>query len=203
MTFFGDWRLFTGCFESGGEQAVKSFKRRSRIMKKRVCYGGIVLIFVAVLSASWLCIPSRVDCASRPEVMTPKDAPALKGKWVGRTQFGSFGSAEAGGDTVTELEITNDTLPLEGKITFLVLPRDVWKDLPSGIQGGPTGQGAVVLFKKGRLSDKGAFMLISGDNSLTLYLYNEGGKQKLVGSIHLVSSGDNIFFQGDVSLDKK
>jgi hypothetical protein len=172
-------------------------------MKKRVWYGSLVLFLVAVVSVSWLCFTPRVDCASRPEILTPKDASALKGKWVGRTQFGSFGSAQAATDTVTELEITNDTLPMEGKITFLVLPRDVWRDLPASIQGGPTGQGAVVQFKKGRLSDKGAFMLISGDNSLTLHLYNEGGKQKLVGSIHLVSSGDNIFFQGDVSLDKK
>jgi hypothetical protein len=145
----------------------------------------------------------KADSASRPEVMTQKDASTLKGTWTGRTQFGSSGSSTAASDTVTELEITNDTFPLEGKITFLTLPRNIWMDLPADIKGGPTGQGAVVPFKKGRLSDKGAFMLISGENSLTLYLYNEEGKQKLVGSVVLVTSGSQIFVHGDVSLTKK
>jgi hypothetical protein len=194
------------CFpvaSSQGNRRKKSLERRSGIMKKRVCYGSIVLFLVSVLSISWLCLASRVDCASRPEVMTQKDGPALKGKWVGRTLFGSFGSSEAAGDTVTELEIYNDTFPLEGKITFLTLPRNIWMDLPSDIKGGPTGQGAVVPFKKGRLSDKGAFMLVSGENSLTLYLYKDGEKQKLVGTVILVTSGSQIFVGGDVTLNKK
>jgi hypothetical protein len=108
-------------------------------MKKKAWIGSIALICVALF---------LVGFGSRAEMLTPKDAPAHKGKWVGRTTFGSFGSAQAGDDTVTEIEIYNDTLPLEGKITFLVLPRRVWADLPSSIQGGPTGQGAVVQFKK-------------------------------------------------------
>jgi hypothetical protein len=182
---------------------TKSLERRSKVMKKRVCYGSIVLFVVAVLSVSWMCFAPRVDAASRPELMTPKDVSALKGKWVGRTHFENLQGGEVGGAEVTELEIYNDTLPLEGKITFLVLPRRVWTDLPMSVQGGPTGQGAVVPFKKGKLSNKGAFMLISGENSLTLYLYNEGGKQRLVGTVFMATTTDHGFIQGDVTLDKK
>jgi hypothetical protein len=135
--------------------------------------------------------------------LTLKDLPSLKGKWVGRTIFGSFESSAGGQETPTELEIYNDTLPIEGTITFLTLPRYIWDDLPPGIKGGPTGQGAVIPFKKGRLSNKGYFALISGENSLTLNLYNEGGKLRLEGTVLFVAYTDRNFIQGDVMLNKK
>jgi hypothetical protein len=162
-------------------------------MKKDICHRIVVLLFVSAMLAG---------CAS-PVIMTSNDVPTLKGKWVGKTVFGSFGSAQVGGEILTEMEIYNDILPIEGKITFLTLPRRVWDDLPQGIKGGPTGQGAVIPFKNGKLSDKGFFKLISGENTLTLNLYNEGGKLKLEGLVLLVSATDRYFMQGDVVLDKK
>ena len=75
---------------------------------------------------------------------------------------------------------------------------------PPDIKGGPTGQGAVVPFKKGKLSDKGSFVLASGENKLTLRLYNDGGKMKLVGDVLLDSFGtEKPYIHGDVSLTKK
>ena len=162
-------------------------------MKKDICCKIVILFFVSAM---------LVGCAS-PVIMTSNDVPTLKGKWVGKTVFGSFGSAEAGGETLTEMEIYNNTIPIEGKITFLTLPRRVWDDLPPGIKSGQTGQGAVIPFKNGKLSDKGFFKLVSGENTLTLNLYNEGGKLKLEGLVLLVSAKDRYFMQGDVALDKK
>ena len=164
------------------------------IMKKRICQGMLMLLIVGAMLAG---------CASVP---VPIDLPSLKGKWVGRTIFGNLESA-AGGETQTELEIYGETLPIEGRIAFLALPSRIWNDLSPGIQSGPTGQGAVVPFKNGRLSDKGSLVLTSGDNSLTLHLYNDGGKLKLVGTIVLqpAVSGKPIIkplIQGDVSLTK-
>jgi|GEM_PF-2899355 len=172
-------------------------------MKKKVCCGSIALFVVTILSVTWMCFAPDADSASRPELLTPKDVSALKGKWVGRTHFENIESGETGGAEATELEIYNDTLPLEGKISFLVLPRRVWVELPMGIQGGPTGQGAVVPFKKGKLSNKGAFTLISGENSLVLFLYNEKGKQQLVGTIFMGTTTGPGFVHGDVTLHKK
>ena len=162
-------------------------------MKKDIYHRIVILLFISVM---------LVGCAGAV-ILTPNDVPTLKGKWVGKTVFGSFGSAQAGGETLTEIEIYNDTLPIEGKITFLNLPRRVWDDLPPGIKGGQTGQGAVIPFKNGKLSDKGFFKLVSGENTLTLNLYNEGGTLKLVGLVLLVSATDRFFMQGDVSLNKK
>lgn len=158
-------------------------------MKKETGQGKVILLIVAAM---------LVGCAGGPVIMTSKDLPSLKGKWVGRTVFGS------GEDTKTELEIYGETVPIEGKITFLTLPRRIWDDLPPGIKGGPTGQGAEVPFKKGRLSDKGSFVLASGENRLTLNLYNDGGKLKLVGDVLLDSAGmERPYIHGDVSLTKK
>lgn len=151
----------------------------------------VILLMVAAMLAG---------CAGRPVIMTSKDLPSLKGKWVGRTVFGSVEREDA----KTELEIYGETVPIEGKITFLTLPMRIWGDLPPGIKSGPIGQGAEVPFKKGRLSDKGSFVLASGENRLTLYLYNDKGKLKLVGDVLLESYGmEKPYIYGDVSLTKK
>jgi len=157
-------------------------------MKKGTCQGMVILLIVGAMSLVF---------AAGPVIMTSKDLPSLKGKWVGRTAF------EGGESTKTELEIYGETVPMEGKITFLTLPKRIWDDVPPDIKGGPTGQGAVVPFKKGRLSDKGYFVLASGENKLTLYLYNDGGKLKLVGTVLLENKGADSLMHGDVSLDKE
>ena len=158
-------------------------------MKRETCQGMVILLIVAAV---------LVGCAGGPVIMTSKDLPSLKGKWVGRTVFGS------GEDTKTELEIYGETVPIEGKITFLTLPRRIWDEIPPSIKGGPTGQGAAVPFKKGRLSDKGSFVLASGGNKLTLNLYSDGGKLKLVGDVLLESSlEEKPYIQGEVSLTKE
>ena len=94
-------------------------------MKKETAQGMVMLLIVAVM---------LVGCAGGPVIMTSKDLPSLKGIWVGRTVFES---AVGMGDTQTEMEIYGETLPLEGKITFLTLPRRIWDDLPPGYQGWP------------------------------------------------------------------
>jgi len=158
-------------------------------MKKETGRGMIILLIAVAM---------LVGCAGGPVIMTSKDLPSLKGKWVGRTVFGS------GEDTQTELEIYGETVPIEGKITFMTLPRRIWDEIPPGIKGGPTGQGAAVQFKKGRLRDKGSFVLASGGNKLTLKLYSDGGKLKLVGDVILEASlEEKPYIQGDVSLTKQ
>ena len=59
-------------------------------MKKGICQGMFILFVVGAMS---------VVFAAGPVIMTSKDLPSLKGKWVGRTAFGS------GEGTKTELEI--------------------------------------------------------------------------------------------------
>ncbi len=158
-------------------------------MKKETGRGMIILLIVTAM---------LVGCAGGPVMMTSKDLPSLKGKWVGRTVFGS------GEDTKTELEIYGETVPIEGKITFQTLPRGIWDQIPPGIKGGTAGQGAEVPFKKGRLSDKGAFVLASGENKLTLNLYSDGGKLRLVGDILLDTVRmERPYIHGEVSLTKE
>jgi hypothetical protein len=100
----------------------------------------------------------------------------LKGKWVGSRTVGMMTSN-------TDLEISNDSLPVQGKLIF----RDIV------IPGRPV-QTAIIDFKNGKINDQGNLLIIGPNNEVELSLYKDDGKMKLEGNFSwMVSRGTMSF----------
>jgi hypothetical protein len=113
-------------------------------VKNRISPVGIGLLFVAILG---------VACAPVQKTMIAEnDLPALKGTWSGWTIFSSAQTQPV----LTALEISNDTVPLQGKITLSNRP------------------------KNGKISDQGTIIGQSGENFLEL-TYSAGEKPRFEG----------------------
>jgi len=87
----------------------------------------------------------------------------LKGKWVGSRLVGT------GTTRNTDLEISNDSLPVQGKITFYDVRRP-----------GKPGTTVVVDFK-GKINDQGNLFITGSNTEVELSLYKDDGKMKLEG----------------------
>ena len=89
----------------------------------------------------------------------------LKGKWVGSRSHGS------GGTFNTDLEIFNDSLPIQGKFIFY--------DLITAT--GRSARTQVIDFKRGKINDQGNLFIEGYGNEWELSLYKDDGKLKLEG----------------------
>jgi hypothetical protein len=77
-------------------------------MKKIICLTAVVLMVVSVAFAA-----GKMQIAA-------KDLPGLKGTWVGMLDFGTVGDQVASSNCT--LEILNDTVPVQAKLTVLNVP---------------------------------------------------------------------------------
>jgi len=138
-------------------------------MKKAIGLVGIGLCFVSMV---------LVGCASmtpgQKTIVTKSTLPTLKGTWSGWTRFSSVMSSSV----MTTLEIENDTVPVQGKITLENLPGPVAFLFPADFVS--AGNSATVNFKNGRISSEGTLVGTSGENFYELTLYT-GEKMKMTG----------------------
>jgi len=67
---------------------------------------------------------------------------------------------------LTTLEISNDTIPLQGKITLSNLPQGVASLFP--VESLSAGNQAAIGFQNGKISDQGTIIGQSGENFLEL-----------------------------------
>jgi hypothetical protein len=135
-------------------------------MKSRISLVGIGLLFVSMVG---------VACAPVQKTMiTENDLPTLKGTWSGWTIFSSAQTHPV----LTTLEIHNDTVPLQGKITLSNLPPGVASLFP--VESLSAGNQVAIGFKNGKISDQGTIIGQSGENFLEL-TYSAGEKPKFDG----------------------
>jgi hypothetical protein len=135
-------------------------------VKNRISPVGIGLLFVAILG---------VACAPVQKTMIAEnDLPALKGTWSGWTIFSSAQTQPV----LTALEISNDTVPLQGKITLSNLPPGVASLFP--VESLSAGNQVAIGFKNGKISDQGTIIGQSGENFLEL-TYSAGEKPRFEG----------------------
>ena len=88
-------------------------------MKKTIGLVGMGLLLVSMVLVS--CAPMQKT------VITNSNLPALKGTWQGWTTFSSIQTIPV----LTTLQITNDTVPVEGNMTLRNLPDRVAAAFPA------------------------------------------------------------------------
>jgi hypothetical protein len=130
----------------------------------RVTAVGLVLFSMTLMS----CAPGQKI------VITQNNLTALKGTWSGWT---TLSSAQAN-PVLTTLVISNDTIPLQGKITLSNLPSGVVSYIPA--ESLSAGNQVVIDFRNGKISDQGTIISQSGQNFLELS-YNVGENPTLDG----------------------
>jgi hypothetical protein len=125
-------------------------------MRKTICLAGMGLLLVSVV---------LVSCAPVQKTMVTKsNLSSLKGTWQGWTTFSSLQSRPI----LTTLEITNDTLPVQGRITLDNLSDAVASSFPADAK--TAGGDVTIDFKNGMISDQGTLIGQTGQNFLELTL---------------------------------
>ena len=124
-------------------------------MKKIVCLIAVVLMIASVAFAA--------------AKITAKDLAGLKGTWTGTLDFGMVG-AQAG-STACTLEILNDTVPVQGKLTLSSVPDFVASGL--GIQAGRNE----VSLNDGQLTSQGTIFWTGAEKNM--FEVSMGGEKKL------------------------
>ena len=130
-------------------------------MKRMIFSGCIILIFASMVLVSY--------GAMIREPISSENLPDLKGKWEGWRTFRGVGTR----NFRTELEIYNDAIPLQGKLTF-------HETQTKGMMSGTI----IMKFNTGKINDGGNFILESGGNSWEFSLYKDKGKMKLEGDFY-------------------
>ena len=138
-------------------------------MKKIIFLWGVILLIVSM---------ALVGYAKMEKIAISKDNLAeLKGEWIGSRTIGP------GTVKNTDLEILNDTLPLQVKLTFY----DVKKP----------GKAFTTEIRdfKGKINDQGNLFHKGPDNEVELSLYNDDGKMKLEGTYYWFGSKGTMSFK--------
>jgi hypothetical protein len=134
--------------------------------------GCIILVLVSVVYVS--------HAKMEKIAITEANLADLKGKWVGKRTIGM--------DTLnTDLEILNDTLPVQSKFIFYDVRRP----------GQSAGATVVNEFKNGKINDQGNLLIVGPNAEIELSLYKDGDKMKLEGKFFLAGP------QGTMSFKKK
>lgn len=122
--------------------------------------------------------------AAQSQPISQSDLPDLKGKWKGER------SSPTGGDRPnTDLEITNDTLPIECILTFY--------DVKSSGTGSRGESRTETRKFKAKINEKGNLYSKWGNFEMELSLYKSGGKMKLEGDFFWGGA------KGTISVKKK
>ena len=151
-------------------------------MKKTICLVGMGLLLVSMVMMS---------CATAPKtIITNSNLAALKGNWQGWTTFSSLPSTPV----LTYLQITNDTVPVQGNMTLSSLPDRVALAFPADSK--TAGGDVTINFNNGMITDQGTLKGKSGQNFLE-FTYYAGEKQKLNGWFYYYGTN------GTVELTKK
>ena len=143
-------------------------------MKRMIFSRCIILVLASIVSVSY---------AGMQKIVITKDNLAdLKGNWVGSRTVGP------GPKLNTDLDISNDNLPVEGKFIFY----DVQRQDKTGST--VTGSTVVVDFK-GRINDQGNLLIIGANMEVELSLYEDGGKKKIEGTFFMRGARGTMSFK--------
>jgi hypothetical protein len=140
-------------------------------MKKNACLMSMVMFLIWMLLAA--CAPMQKT------VITNSNLSTLKGKWSGWTTFSSYQT----NPLMTTLEISNDKVPIEGKIVIDNFPGPVRRTLNIPLKDVSADNSVTLYFQNGKITDNGTILGTNGQNFLELTYY-EGEKQKLDGRFY-------------------
>ena len=139
-------------------------------MKRMIFSGGIILVLASMVFVSY--------AEMQKVALSEGNLADLKGKWVGSRNTG----ARVGINT--DLEISNDSLPLQGKLTFYNVRK----------AGGKSDTTEIRDFK-GKINDQGNLFFKGPNNEVELSLYKDGDKMKLEGNFYWFGSSGTMSFK--------
>jgi hypothetical protein len=143
-------------------------------MKRMIFSGAIILVLASMVFVSH---------AETQKVALSKDNLAdLKGEWRGSRDVQGRGGLD------TDLEISNDSLPLEVKLTF-------YRARKKG--RGASAEETQIHNFKAKINDQGNLFFKGSNSELELSLYKDNGSMKLEGNFYWSGS------VGTMSLKKK
>ena len=139
-------------------------------MKRMIFSGGIILVLATMVLVSY--------AEMQKVALSEGNLADLKGKWVGsRNTAGRMGIN-------TDLEISNDSLPVQGKLTFYNVRK----------AGGKSDTTEIRDFK-GKINDQGNLFFKGPNNEVELSLYKDDGKMKLEGNFYWFGSSGTMSFK--------
>ncbi len=139
-------------------------------MKRMIFSGCIIVLLASVVYVSY----GEMQKTSISEA----NLADLKGKWTG------YRSPGAGMMLNTDLEISSEGLPVQGKLTYYDVRRP-----------GQSGTTETIGFKSGKINDNGNLLIMQRNLELELSLYNDGGKLKLEGNFSLPGAKGTMSFK--------
>jgi hypothetical protein len=104
--------------------------------------------------------------------------PDLKGKWTGSRIVGP------GTQLNTDFEISNDSLPVQGKFIFYDVRRS-----------GRAGTTEIIDFKNGKINDHGNLLITGSNIEVELSLYKDDDKKKLEGNYFWMGTKGTMSFK--------
>jgi hypothetical protein len=139
-------------------------------MKKMMIFSGcIILVLTSMVFMSY--------GGMQKVPITAANLPDLKGKWVGSRVVGT-------GTTLnTDLEIFNDTLPVQGKFTFY------------GVRRAGKPEATEVKDFKAKINDQGNLFITGPNVEAELSLYKDDGKMKLEGNFFWTGAKGTMEFK--------
>jgi hypothetical protein len=155
-----DYEIYYNCNMDG------YIEKRGRIsMKTILCLLAVLLLLAEAIIAGCATVSTTTT------ILTRNNLPILEGRWEGPAVF-------AGGvRTTVILDIYNDSLPLNGKVSIENIPREAANIFPGGFEG----TGWESYFDTGTITDKGGLMIRGrGGNFGEFFLIESKSKQSIL-----------------------
>ncbi len=126
-------------------------------MRRTALSWGVILLIISLALVSY---------AKMEKIAISKDNLAdLKGNWIGSRMVGP------GTRLNTDFEISNDSLPIQGKFIFYDVKRS-----------GKASTTQIIDFKNGKINNEGNLLILGSNIEVDLSLYKDDGKMKLEGN---------------------
>jgi len=138
-------------------------------MKRMIFSGCIILVLASMVFVSY--------AEMQKIALSQGNLADLKGKWVGSRTIGP------GTLKNTDLEISNDSLPVQVKLIFYNVRRPGKMDTTE------------IRDFKGKINDQGNLFHKGPDNEVELSLYKDDGKMKLEGTFFWFGSKGTMSFK--------
>ncbi len=142
-------------------------------MKRLIFSGSIMLLLASMAIVSY--------AAWQKIAISQSNLADLKGKWVGSRTIGASQKLN------TDLEISNDTLPVQGKFIFYDVQR-------RDTVGSSVGASTLVNEFKCNINDQGNLLISGGSMEVELSLFEDGGKKKLEGTCFIRGARGTMSF---------
>lgn len=140
-----------------------------------------------VLFLAWMLLAA---CAPMQKtVITNDNLPTLKGKWSGWTTFTGYQM----NSLMTTLEIFNDKVPVDGRITIQNFPGPVRRAFNIPLENVMADNSIVLKFNDAKITDDGTLLGTNGQNFLELTYY-AGEGQKLAGRFYFFGAAGTTEF---------